>query len=185
MLRGWPYFFMIRLRGFSGAPSSRLGVTTAARTSPSCHSARWRPRRPGPRPTPSTASRIARYHSTRSRPSTGGPQARDGSGDGVSCASGMTVRSETAMESRCCCAALWPAGVTVQRGDLAELLLAADRDALLACWGGLKFNVRGLRWTARPRRLVWQHRRRGLILPAGSRLHGLARGVDTTQLLDA
>jgi L-alanine-DL-glutamate epimerase-like enolase superfamily enzyme len=37
----------------------------------------------------------------------------------------------------------------------------------------------------RPRRLVWRHRRRGLILPARSRLHGLVRGVDTPQLLDA
>ena len=37
----------------------------------------------------------------------------------------------------------------------------------------------------RPRRLVWRHRRRRAILPARSRLHGLVRDVDTTQLLDA
>src|SRR6185437_7927420 len=46
MLRGAPYFFVIRLRSFSAAALSRLAVTTASKTSPSWSTARqtgeWR-----------------------------------------------------------------------------------------------------------------------------------------------
>ena len=42
MLRGVPYFFMIRLRSFSAAALSRFAVATASKTSPSWSTARHR-----------------------------------------------------------------------------------------------------------------------------------------------
>jgi hypothetical protein len=49
---------------------------------------------------------------------------------------------------------------------------------------GLEFNMRG-RWTDAAAQAGLAASETWLLLPARSRLHGLARGVDAAQLLDA